>query len=131
VPQIALPQATKAQAAFRLSVGGGAILLPKLSARLFGFRKEDITDGAIGIAAMFGVRELVIGGITIATVEDEPERIRRLLMMNIAVDAADALAMLWVARRHPGARRAAFLILPAAIGSVIANAMALQEVPAT
>ena len=130
MPQVALPQATKAQAGFRLSVGAGAVLMPRLSARLFGFHKDDITDGAVAIAALFGVRELVVGGVTMATVEDEPERIRRLLMMNIAIDAADVLALLWVARRHPGARRAAFMSIPAALGSVVANAMALQEVPA-
>jgi hypothetical protein len=78
----------KALGALRIAVGLVSWLTPNLAARLFGLDAAHNRQAPY-LARLFGVRDLVLGVVTLTA--KGPER-RRWLLAGMACDAADAAA---------------------------------------
>lgn len=99
----------------RFVVGGGALLLPRLTCRVFGLEP---TPALVFVGRMFGVRAVGMG-VAVAS-SDGMERERQ-IRGGVAVDLVDALAAVALARGH---RRTAAIAFAAAV-SEAALGMAL------
>lgn len=70
----------------RLAIGIGSIASPKLTARMFGLKPSDDTQGALFVR-LFGVREIALGALTLMSKGDLR---RTLVIAGVAVDSGDA-----------------------------------------
>ena len=103
-----------ASAAGRITIGIGMLAAPGRALRALGFNEVGPATTAVGRIA--GVRDLVLGVVTLAALEDR-DRLRTATLANAVADAGDALAFgvaLGTAERTAGARGIA-AALPAAI----------------
>jgi uncharacterized protein DUF4267 len=103
-----------ASAAGRITIGIGMLVAPGPALRALGFNEVSPATTAVGRIA--GVRDLVLGVVTLAALEDR-DRLRTATLANAVADAGDALAFgvaLGTAERTAGARGIA-AALPAAV----------------
>jgi hypothetical protein len=70
----------------RIAIGVGAIASPRLTARMFGLRPSEDTQGAL-FTRLFGVREIALGALTLVSKGDVR---RTLVIAGVAVDSGDA-----------------------------------------
>lgn len=107
----------------RLVLGALALFAPRLAAKVFGLDAE--RNPQLGyMNRMFGSREIAVGALTLAA---SGQRRRDLVLVGIAVDAADVVA--GVAAGASGSvtkKKAVFLALPAA-AAVAVGVMAIAN----
>jgi Domain of unknown function (DUF4267) len=78
-----------ASGAGRVAIGLGMLAAPELSLRALGFR--EVSPATAAVSRVAGVRDLVLGVVTLAAIED-PARLRTATLANAAADAGDTLA---------------------------------------
>lgn len=105
-----------ALAAARIAIGAGIWLAPDVSMKLLGFDPSNTQVRAL--ARLAGTRDLALGGLAAASAGD-PVMARKVIALNAAVDAGDALAFGIALRRREGIDRAAIGgALPAAAAAI-------------
>jgi hypothetical protein len=109
----------------RLVVGGGALVVPRLTGRAFGI-DPDANPAAAYVGRLFGARAVLMALLVSAADGEERER---QLRVGVAVDLADALAALLAARRKE-LRPAAAIVAFAAAMTEAAIGMRLVARPA-
>jgi hypothetical protein len=82
-------------AAGRMAIGIGLLALPELSLRALGF--SDVSPSTVAVARVAGIRDFVLGGVTIAALDDR-ERLRAATVANATADAGDTMAFAFAAR---------------------------------
>lgn len=112
-------------AGLRMSLGAGAILAPRRTARLFGFPDAQQTPMARLVGRWFGVREIVLatlalqghGGATPLRPSDGglSDAQRQFVRLNILNDAVDAAAMLVPVIKREGIDRPQIIGVPVAL----------------
>lgn len=98
----------------RIAIGAGMLTAPELSMRALGF--SEVTPATAAVARIAGVRDLVLGAVTLAALDD-PARLRAASLANAVADSGDTAAFaaaLGSAERTAGARGLA-AALPAAL----------------
>ena len=110
-------QLTRMLAGGRLVVGGGALVAPRLTGRLFGI-DADANPAVSYVGRLFGARAVLMAVLVCAA--DGEDRDRQ-LRAGVAVDFADAFAALLAGRRRelpPSTAAAAFVaaLTEAALG---------------
>jgi hypothetical protein len=106
-----------ASAAGRIVIGIAMLAAPEPALRALGFSEVNPATTAVGRIA--GVRDLVLGLVTLAALEDH-DRLRTATLSNAVADAGDALAFgvaLRTSERTAGTRGIA-AALPAAVAGV-------------
>jgi hypothetical protein len=111
-------QARIALGVVRLTMGGSALLAPKVMARRFGVDAE-ANPAALYILRLFGVRTVLLGADLLFMSED---RRRQALQVAVFIHAADALAAVIAGVRGHLPRRAA---LTAAVISTANTGLAI------
>jgi hypothetical protein len=91
----------------RAAVGVASLLAPGLASTIMGFPRGSDTASARMIGRLFAVREMALGGFTVAQVLRDPMQ-PDVYLLNAAVDGSDALVcgLTFLGRRGVG--RAAF-----------------------
>lgn len=109
-------------AAARVAIGGVALAVPDLGARLF--RLDPVANPQLPyMTRLFGSREIVLGAAVLLT---SGKTRRNLVVAGIAVDAADAAAA-WYAGQAGAVDRQTTLALAApATAAVVAGAAGLR-----
>jgi hypothetical protein len=79
-------------------IGGGAVVAPKLSAGPFGLPTSDPT--ALAFVRAAGMRDVILGGIVFASLDDA-KMLRRVLGWSSIVGLGDALAVATVRGLRP------------------------------
>jgi hypothetical protein len=90
---------------------------PEASLRALGF--SEVSPATVAVTRIAGVRDLVLGGVTLATLRDR-DRLRAATLANAAADAGDTLAFgvaLGTPERTAGSRGMA-AALPAAVAGL-------------
>ncbi len=82
-------------AAGRMAIGIGLFAAPELSLRALGF--SDVSPSTVAIARVAGIRDFVLGGVTLVALDDR-ERLRGATVANATADAGDAAAFALAAR---------------------------------
>jgi hypothetical protein len=103
-----------ASAAGRIAIGIGLLAAPEPALRMLGF--NEVSPATVAVGRIAGIRDLVLGVVTLAALEDQ-DRLRTATLANAVADAGDALAFaaaLGTAERRAGARGIA-AALPAAV----------------
>jgi hypothetical protein len=95
----------------RLAVGGGALVAPRLTGRLFGI-DPDRNRAAAYVGRLFGVRAVFMALLLADSAGAERER---QLRAGVAVDVTDALAALAAGVRHDLSPAATFATFAAAV----------------
>ena len=98
----------------RVAIGIGMLAAPELSLRLLGFAKTDPATAAV--ARIAGIRDLVLGVVTLSSIDD-PERLRRASLANAAADGGDSAAFAIALRS--GERTAGLRGLSAAVPATL------------
>ena len=104
-------------AAGRIAIGVGMIAAPEPAMRALGF--SDVSPATAAVARIAGIRDLVLGGVTLASLDD-PERLRTATIGNATADAGDSLAFAMAIRaeeRTAGVRGVA-TALPATLAGL-------------
>ena len=73
----------------RMAIGLSLLLAPERSLRALGF--SEVTPATKAVARIAGVRDFVLGGVTLGALEDR-ERLLSATVANASADAGDALA---------------------------------------
>jgi hypothetical protein len=73
----------------RVAIGVGVLAAPEPALRLLGFVEVNPATAAVGRIA--GIRDLVLGAVTLAALEDRA-RLRAATLANATADAGDTLA---------------------------------------
>jgi hypothetical protein len=73
----------------RIAFGVGMLAAPERAARGLGF--TDVSPAAAAVTRLTGVRDLVLGLVTVAGLDDR-DRLRRATLANAVADTGDALA---------------------------------------
>jgi hypothetical protein len=73
----------------RIAIGVGMLAAPEPAMRALGF--SEVTPATAAVARIAGIRDLVLGGATLAALDD-PERLRTATIGNATADAGDSLA---------------------------------------
>ena len=76
-------------AAGRIAIGLGMLATPEPAMRLLGF--SQVSPATVAVARIAGIRDLVLGGATLAALDD-PDRLRIATIGNATADAGDSLA---------------------------------------
>jgi Domain of unknown function (DUF4267) len=108
---------TLASALGRIAIGIGMLAAPETALRALGF--EEVSPATAAVGRIAGVRDLVLGGATLAALDDR-DRLRAATVANAVADAGDTLAFgvaLSSSERTAGARGVA-VALPAAIAGI-------------
>jgi hypothetical protein len=88
----------------RMTIGAGIWLAPRQAMAALGFDADN--PQALALARLAGTRDVALGTLAVATAGDA-ERAPRVLALNAAVDAGDALAFAVPLARREGIDRAA------------------------
>ena len=107
----------------RFGYAAVSLFAPRTAARALGVKADEMTPAAIAWAAVFASREAMLGALSLSSQRGDATARRNALYLNIAVDAADALSLLALARRH-GQKRPLLVALPAALASVVIHLQA-------
>lgn len=113
----------------RIVIGVLAMIAPALAARVFGFPAEHDNGTARVMGRLFGVRDIVLGGLSLQFADD-PAVARHLYRAGACVDAGDATSALVALVRRDGIDRAAlglFVIAGSATAVGIQLASAEEE----
>ena len=97
----------------RIAIGFGLLAAPETALRALGF--SEVGPANVALSRIAGVRDLVLGVVTLAALEDR-DRLRSATLANAVADAGDTLAFgvaLGTPERTAGARGIA-AALPAA-----------------
>ena len=103
-----------ASAAGRIAIGIGLLAAPEPALRALGF--NDVDPSTVAVGRIAGVRDLVLGLVTLVSLEDR-DRLRAATLANTLADAGDTLAFgvaLGTSERTAGAR-GIMAALPAAV----------------
>jgi uncharacterized protein DUF4267 len=73
----------------RIAIGMGMLAAPEPAMRALGF--SEVTPATAAVARIAGIRDLVLGGATLAALDDA-ERLRTATLGNATADAGDSLA---------------------------------------
>jgi hypothetical protein len=76
-------------AAGRIAIGLGMLAAPEPALRALGFSEVNATT--VAVARIAGIRDLVLGGLTLASLDDR-DRLRIATIGNATADAGDSLA---------------------------------------
>jgi len=101
----------------RIAIGLGMLAAPEPALRALGF--SDVDAATVAVARIAGIRDLVLGGVTLAAL-DERDRLRTATIGNATADAGDSLAFAMAIRadeRTAGLRGVA-TALPAALAGL-------------
>jgi Domain of unknown function (DUF4267) len=98
----------------RVAIGIAMVAAPEPALRALGFREVNPATAAISRVA--GIRDLVLGVVTLAALEDR-DRLRAVTVANAVADAGDTLAFGAVldGEEHAAGTRGLVTALPAAI----------------
>ena len=72
-----------------MAIGLGLFAAPETALRALGFTQ--VTPATVAVSRVAGIRDLVLGAVTLAALED-PERLGRATLANAAADAGDIAA---------------------------------------
>jgi hypothetical protein len=100
-----------------MAIGVGLLIAPELSLRALGF--SEVNAATVAVARIAGIRDLVLGGVTFASLDD-PDRLRTATVGNATADAGDAAAFaiaLGTEERAAGIRGIA-AALPATVAGI-------------
>lgn len=104
-------------AAGRIGIGIGMLVAPEPALRALGF--SEVNAATIAVARIAGIRDLVLGGLTFAALDDR-DRLRTATIGNATADAGDSLAFAMAIRaeeRTAGLRGVA-TALPATLAGI-------------
>jgi hypothetical protein len=107
----------------RVGIGVALIAAPSLAGRSY-LGRESSRPVVRFLLRVFGIRDLALGALTLAT-KDDKVMLRRLLVAGIACDAVDALAALGAGDGLP--RWGRRLVLLAGSSAVAGGALALSQ----
>ena len=107
----------------RVALGAGLLLAPSLVGRTY-LGREASRPVVRFLLRVFGIRDLVVGGLQLAAKGDK-EATRRVIVAGIACDSVDALAAF--AARDALPRWGRRLVLLAATSAVGGGALALSQ----
>jgi hypothetical protein len=100
----------------RVAFGVAMLAAPEPSLRAAGF--ESVSPATVAVTRLAGVRDLVLGVVTMASLSD-PDRLRRATLANTAADAGDSLAFsLAMGVERAAATRGLAAALPATLAGV-------------
>ena len=125
-----LPLSVQGLTAFRVGVGLSALGAPSVFALVFGLPPARTPMADMGMS-FFGIRELVLAGITAGAATAEPRARRRVLLAGAATDGLDLVVLGARAIRQPALRRAVLLFGPGAALSVALHLRAARKVEVT
>ena len=123
-----LPSFLIALALGRFVLGLAPIVAPAQASRLLGFPQAHDNPTARLMGRLFGVRDIGLGAIVLASFGD-PAALRRARWLNLAMDLGDALMIAIPLARRQGIDRAAALSLGFALGGAAAWSVALAWQP--
>jgi hypothetical protein len=104
-----------------MAIGLGLLVAPELSLRALGF--SEVTSATKAVARIAGVRDFVLGGVTLAALDDRG-RLLSATIANATADAGDAAAFalaLGDGERAAGLRGLAAAVPAAAAGIWVAR----------
>jgi hypothetical protein len=104
----------------RVAIGIGMLAAPERAMRGMGF--DDVGPATVAVSRVAGVRDLVLGVLTVAALDDR-ERLRTATLANAVADAGDSLAFgaaLATPERTAAARGLALALPAALVGALIA-----------
>jgi hypothetical protein len=105
-----------------MAIGLGLLAAPELSLRALGF--SEVSPAVKTLARIAGVRDFVLGGVTLAALE-HPERLLSATVANAAADAGDTAAFALALR--DGERDAGLRGLAAALPATVAGIWAARR----
>lgn len=112
-----LPDRLTRMGSARILVGLSTVK-PDVGAKVFGAPPEEVTASARLLGRLFAIRNITLGAWVLSMRRASGDDLRRCVMLNLAVDAADLLAIAPVFARR-GLRRTA------AISAVLATSATL------
>jgi uncharacterized protein DUF4267 len=101
----------------RVALGISMLVAPEPGLRALGFR--EITPATVTVTRVAGIRDLVLGAVTLGALDDR-RRLRAATLANAAADAGDALA--FTGALGSGERDAGVRGLAAALPAALAGA---------
>jgi hypothetical protein len=98
----------------RIAFGIGMLAAPERALRALGFK--EVSPATTAVSRIAGIRDLVLGVVTLASLEDR-DRLRAATLANAVADAGDTLAFGVVldSEEHAAGTRGLMAALPAAI----------------
>ncbi len=102
----------------RMAIGAALALAPERALSALGFR--DLSATAIAASRLAGGRDMVLGAVMMAAVDD-PDRLRAASLANAAVDAGDAATFAAALAHGDEVRTAALRGLAAAVPAAVAG----------
>jgi hypothetical protein len=99
-----------------MAIGLGLFVAPEAALRALGF--SDVSPATKAVARIAGVRDFVLGGVTLAALDDG-ERLLGATVANATADAGDAAAFVLALRQ--GERDAGLRGLAAALPATLAG----------
>lgn len=109
-----------ASAGGRIAIGIGTLARPELALRALGF--DEAGPATVALGRIAGVRDLVLGIVTLAALEDR-DRLRTATLANAVADSGDTLAFglaLGTSERTAGVRGIAAALPAAVVGAWVA-----------
>ncbi|WP_110205583.1 DUF4267 domain-containing protein [Nocardioides daejeonensis] len=107
----------------RILIGMLALLAPRSAARLFQLRADEQPQVTY-MNRMFGSREITLGAVTLLA---PPETRRSMVLIGVAVDAADAAAGVLAGREGVVSKRASLMLTLPALGAVAAGIAGIRR----
>jgi hypothetical protein len=102
----------------RIAIGVGLALAPRRALGALGF--EQVSATTIAVSRLAGGRDVVLGALTLAALDD-PDRLRRASLASAAVDAGDAATFLAGLAHGDDLREASVRGLAAALAATLAG----------
>jgi hypothetical protein len=101
----------------RIAIGVGMVSVPEPALRALGF--ADVSPATAAVGRLAGIRDLVLGVVTLSALEDRA-RLRAASLANAAADAGDTLAfgLALSGGERAAAARGLAAALPAAVAGV-------------
>jgi hypothetical protein len=101
----------------RVGIGLGLLAAPEPALRALGF--EDVSSATVAIGRLAGIRDLVLGSVTLGALDDR-DRLRAATIANAVADAGDSFA--FGSALGTAERTAAWRGVAAALPSALAGA---------
>lgn len=110
----------------RFGYAAAAFFTPRVATVALGGRPGQVTPAAMGWAGVFASREAALGALSLGTEGCDPGGRRKALLLNAAVDAVDAVAVVALARRQRSILPL-IVALPAGLLSVAVHLQAARQ----